>query len=180
MTDKKPELAVSYEGGAQQTKDVEVGKQEHDDAIRGESDRLEALVDRVEAYLVEDRLRVWRELSARQVERTREAQRADKVGPELGVLPDAVAMLARALFDLWREMDTRDIDGLTLFDGLCVEQPHGWFVAIGDPRLLGPKYNFLIDPAPRGLRMDGPLIAMPFSPFQLAYAGLPVPEPQDG
>jgi hypothetical protein len=165
------EEAVSYEGGEQQIKDVELANQEHDEAIRAESDRLESLVDRVVGYLEEDRLRVWKELSARQVERTREARRAETVSPELGVMPDIVGLLAKALFTLWQELSTRDVEGLQLVEGWCITQNHTWFEAVGDPLLMGPKYKFVIDPAPRGIRIEGPLVIEPFSTFVLGYDG---------
>ena len=177
MADDKPEGAVSYEGGVEKKIPVVLGEMAKDETQAAERARVYHLKERVKQYIREDRDEVWEELRSRQEALVRRAQRhPESITAQMGVLPDAVAAVATEMFEMWIERDDRDVAGLELVQGVCIQHPHAWFQIEADPMLVADlKYIYLIDPAPRGLELEAPyLVIPPLSPFQQAYAGKPM------
>jgi hypothetical protein len=177
MAGDKPEVVVSYKDGVESKRPLEVGEMTFDEVQAAERARVHGLRDRVLEYIREDRAEVWEELTSRQEAQIRQAQRSSgELTPQLGMLPDAVAQIAGELFAMWKERDDRNVTGLSLYSGVCIQFPHAWFQIEADPmRIADMKYIYLIDPAPRGLELEAPyLVVPPLSAFQLCYAGRPL------
>lgn len=171
---RRDEQAVKYSGGIQQGGQVLLGAPTPDEVQAAERTRVLDLCARVRRYIETDRQEVWDELTARQAAQIRQAkQRADILTPELGLLPDAVTQVAPELFEMWVDRDDRDVVGLELWQGVCIQFPHAWFQVEGDPAAIADlKVIYLIDPAPRGLELRDPyLVVPPLSAFALCYAG---------